>query len=470
MSPLRRRAARLTCSIMLCALAAGCSASTDTPAAGPLPAPILARPNSVQSAVVGVPFAHDVTQNGATFTDVGGRGLIVTVTFDPAASGFTAANGRITGSASAPGFVTATVVATDQQGQIATDRFQIVVFGADLSAPITGDAFRYADGAAGVVAPPLGGGQGQAITSFDNMPTGNATTDAGAALGRVLFYDRRLSANDQLSCSSCHIQATGFADTARFSRGFLGGRTARHSMALGNARYWQRGTFFWDERAASLEAQVLMPIQDAVEMGLTLEQLETKLRVTPFYGPLFAAAFGTTEISRDRISRALAQFIRAMGTFQSPFDRAIAGPRPDFASLGPAAARGQALFTGRGCARCHTSNAQVSDASHNTGLDATITDVGAGNGRFKAPSLRNVGVRARFMHDGRFSTLEQVVAFYDQGVQNNPNLDPRLRRGAQPDRLNLSDTERRDLVAFLHTLTDSTFLRDPRFASPFVRR
>ncbi|MDQ8160176.1 MAG: hypothetical protein P3C12_12300, partial [Gemmatimonadota bacterium] len=124
-------------------------------------------------------------------------------------------------------------------------------------------------------------------------------------------------------------------------------------------------------------------------------------------------------------------------------------------------------------------NAHISDAVHNTGLDATITDVGAGNGQFKAPSLRNVAVRPPYMHDGRFRTLEQVVAFYDSGVQNNPGLDPRLR-GAPggpggppgnglPQRLNLSAAERSALVAFLGTLTDNTFLTDVKFSNPFGR-
>jgi len=130
------------------------------------------------------------------------------------------------------------------------------------------------------------------------------------------------------------------------------------------------------------------------------------------------------------------------------------------------------LFNGpAGCAPCHSTVAQISDNVHNTGLDATITDVGAGNGRFKSPSLRNVGVRTRFMHDGRFTTLQQVVEFYDSGVSANPGLDGRLRDTVpfqnQPKRLNLSQAQRDALVAFMHTLTDSTFLTAPKFASPF---
>src|SRR5206468_12444857 len=118
-------------------------------------------------------------------------------------------------------------------------------------------------------------------------------------LGRVLFYDRRLSANNQESCSSCHQQAFAFGDTARLSRGFKGGFTRRHAMGLANARFYQRGRFFWDERAATLEAQVLMPIQDTTEMGMTLPTLVTKLGSTRYYPALFQSAFGSPQVTRD---------------------------------------------------------------------------------------------------------------------------------------------------------------------------
>jgi cytochrome c peroxidase len=434
---------------------------------------VVAAANAVQAATVGAAFSYDATQGGATFRDAGGGGLTYAVTVEPAGRGLSATGGRISGTPTAPGVFTATVTAVDRRGQAVSDRFAIVGFAAGLATPATGEGFRYADGTTGITPPPGGPGvPGGNLGALDNTPATNRITDAGAALGRVLFHDPRLSATDQLSCASCHLQAVGFADTARFSRGVRGGRTGRHSMPLANARYWARGTFFWDERARTLEQQVLLPIQDTVEMALPLDQLETKLRATAFYGPLFQAAFGTPAITRERVSQALAQFVRALSSFSSPFDQAFVGGAPDFTRLGVAAARGQQLFTGRaGCARCHTSVAQVSDDVHNTGLDATVTDVGAGAGRFKAPSLRNVGVRTRFMHDGRFTTLEQVVAFYDVGVQPNPGLDPRLRGpGGQPQRLGLSPRDRADLVEFLHALTDSTFLRDRRFGDPFAPR
>lgn len=303
-----------------------------------------------------------------------------------------------------------------------------------------------------------GGGRG-----FDNTPVANPVTDAGATLGRVLFYDRQLSANDRIACASCHVQAFGFADTARLSRGFAGGATKRHSMALGNARLYANGRFFWDERASSLEAQVLMPVQDAVEMGMTLPALERKLSEVSYYAPLFKSAFGSTTISSERISQALAQFVRALVSSDAPFDR---GP----GALNEQERDGLRLFNGpAGCARCHVGPALAGDRTHNTGLDATIVDAGAGRGEFKVPSLRNIAVRAPYMHDGRFTTLAQVVDHYNGGVKNNPSLDQRLRgRGASPRGLGLSVAQRDAIVAYMRTLTDTTFLTAPQFADPFI--
>jgi cytochrome c peroxidase len=199
------------------------------------------------------------------------------------------------------------------------------------------------------------------------------------------------------------------------------------------------------------------------------------LQATTFYPALFKQAFGTSDITSDRVSRALAQFVRAMSSYDSRFDQAFTagapGMGPNFAVLSPAEQLGQQLFAGRaGCARCHTTNAQVSDGIHNTGLDAVLSDTGAGGGRFKAPSLRNIAVRAPYMHDGRFATLDRVVEHYDTGIQGSPNLDPRLRApGGAPQRLNLSADERAAIVAYLQTLTDQGFLRAAKFSDPFPK-
>lgn len=321
-----------------------------------------------------------------------------------------------------------------------------------------------------------GGPVANADTTPDAGSPGGANpiTNAGATLGRVLFYDRRLSVNNNTSCASCHRQMNGFADPDKFSTGFAGGKTGRHGSALGNAKYYLPGRYFWDERAATLEQQALMPIQDPVEMGMTLAELNTKLQNTSFYPPLFQAAFGTPEVTSDRISKALSQFVRAMVTYQSKFDQAITpGSGVTFTASESA---GQAIFNGPAgrCSTCHATNAHISGTTFNTGLDATITDpgvltgTGIATGRFKSPSLRNSGVRVLFMHDGRFKSLEEVVEFYNSGVQNNPQLSPILRDGqGNPLKLNLTAQQKADLIAFLHTLTDNNFLNDPKFRDPF---
>jgi cytochrome c peroxidase len=204
---------------------------------------------------------------------------------------------------------------------------------------------------------------------------------------------------------------------------------------------------------------------------MTLPDLVEKLKVTSYYPELFQAAFGTPEITADRVGRAIAQFVRGMVSNGSRFDSTFVpgAPGPDLNRLTQQEREGLQLFNGpAGCARCHVTNAHISDNVHNTGLDPTITDVGTGNGAFKSPSLRNVAVRGRFMHDGRFTSLEQVVDFYNAGIRANPGLDPRLRTpGGMPERLNLSITQRDAIVAYLRTLTDNALLADARFSSPF---
>jgi cytochrome c peroxidase len=306
----------------------------------------------------------------------------------------------------------------------------------------------------------------------DNTSADRPVTDAGATLGRVLFYDTRLSANDRVSCASCHQQAFGFADTARFSRGVNGALTRRHSMALVNIRFYQPGRFFRDERAATLEEQTLVPIQDSLEMGLSLERLEARLRSVRFYPPLFRAAYGTPDITAERVARALAQFVRSLVSNRARIDSVFrGGGPPNLALLSAQEREGRQLFVGQaGCTRCHRTNGLELDHVDNIGLDAQDADTGAGNGAFKAPSLRNVAIHPPYMHDGRFATLQEVVDFYDHGIQDNVHLDRRLRApDGTPLRLHLSPAQRDALVAYIGTFTDEAFLHDERFADPFAR-
>ena len=404
---------------VLLALAATASCASDGAAplstSATIAAPALLSANEAVATTVGTAVVYDASKGGTAFSDPAARGLVYSLAFSPSANGLSATGCDIRGTPATPGVTTVTVTATDALGRSVSDRFAIVTFESGLPAPtLPVLSERYSDATSPLPGHFAAQGAGGSVLATNNMPATNPTTDAGATLGRVLFHDPRVSANDRVSCASCHIQALGFGDTARLSLGFAGGRTKRHAMGLANARFYQRGHFFWDERAATLEDQVVTPIQDATEMGMTLDALATKLSLTAYYPGLFQSAFGTADVTSDRIARALAQFVRALVSGTSRFDRAFTGTVPNFATTFSAEElRGQNLFNGpAGCARCHATNAHVGDNIHNTGLDATIVDVGAGQGRFKAPSLRNVALRRALFHNGRFKNLSDAVQFY----------------------------------------------------------
>lgn len=323
--------------------------------------------------------------------------------------------------------------------------------------------------------------QQQPLSSADNTPADNPITDEGATLGRVLFYDKNLSANRTVACASCHKPEQGFSDDRVLSVGFEGGLTARHSMGLTNARYYAAGQFFWDQRAATLEDQVLMPLQDQVEMGMTLEEVVARVEGAPYYPDLFQAAFGDTTVNTERISKALSQFIRSIVSTKSRYDvgRAqVAARSSDFPNFTPEENFGKFLFSsppprgGFACFVCHQGEGMVPVTATTNGLDAAITDRGYGEvtglatdeGTFKAPSLRNIELTAPYMHDGRFATLEDVIDHYSDGVQPSPNLTGPLASFE----FNMTDGEKAALVAFLKTLTDRELVEDPKFSDPFL--
>ncbi|MFT6872402.1 MAG: cytochrome c peroxidase [Roseivirga sp.] len=329
------------------------------------------------------------------------------------------------------------------------------------------------------------------VAGIDNTPNNNPVTDEGATLGRVLFYDKTLSSNNAVSCASCHIQERGFADESALSEGFEGGLTGRNSMGLANARYYDNGRFFWDERANTLEDQVLMPIQDQIEMGLTLTELVSKIQDQDYYQPLFTDAFGSNDVTTDRISLALSQFVRSMVSYESPFDAGLIAANgdegDDFENFSELENLGKDLFFSNRtqCSNCHETATFSGDQARNNGLDAVLTDLGVagvtGNnndqGEFKVNSLRNIAMTGPYMHNGRFATLREVVQFYNNGIQNSPGLDNRLRvggmgRGGNDNgdvrRMNLNGQEVDALVAFLSTLSDESFLTDTKFSNPFV--
>lgn len=325
-----------------------------------------------------------------------------------------------------------------------------------------------------------------AVLDQDNTPPNNPVTNRGATLGRILFFDRRLSINDTVSCASCHQQNTGFTDARRFSVGFDGVRvTSAHAMRLANVRFYTGRSMFWDKRAASVEVQATQPIQNEIEMGFDaahsgLAALITKMQSLPYYPELFRWVYGDTMITEERIQRALAQYERSMVSVSSRFDTGFAqvfnptlpqaGAGQPFPNLSNQENRGKQLFLsppnqgGGGCVACHSVPSFALTAnSRSNGLDAGETRI------FKSPSLKNVALTGPYMHDGRFQTLEQVVDHYTRGVQDGPALDNRLRPNGQPQRLPLTVADRDALVAFLKTLNDPTLIGDPKFANPFVK-
>jgi cytochrome c peroxidase len=322
----------------------------------------------------------------------------------------------------------------------------------------------------------------------DNTPGNNPITDAGATLGRVLFYDKNLSQNGKMACASCHKQANGFADSRALSLGLGASLTRRNSMTLTNARFNRRGKFLWDERAASLEEQVLMPFQNNIEMGEILTQLTQKINQQDYYKDLFVNAFGDETVTNERVSKALAQFIRSLISTTSPYDvgRAnVAHPSEDFPNFTPKENRGKKLFFdpissgGLACIECHSTEAFINPAFGTTsnGLDAVSTsDLGVfeGNpierlkGTFKMTTLKNIGVTGPYMHDGRFIDLRSVIEFYNNGIQPHPNLGLILKKAdGTPQKFNLTPAQIEEMVAFLLTLTDEEMLVDPKFSDPF---
>jgi cytochrome c peroxidase len=321
------------------------------------------------------------------------------------------------------------------------------------------------------------------VQAADNTPANNPVTNAGATLGRVIFNDKRLSTTGTIACASCHQQALGFTDSAQFSTGVLGTPfTVAHAMRLGNVRYYQPGTMFWDKSAASVEAQAIVPIQNTPEMGWDsahggLTALVAKMQALPYYPELFTFVYGSSTVTVTGLQNAVAQLERSMITTNSLWDQGytltysptapqknLTAPLPNFTTQQN---RGLQLFMappgqgGVGCASCHQPPTYALDPkSLDNGLDANETTI------FKAPSLKNDGT-GPYMHDGRFSTLAQVVAFYNSGIQPGPNLDPRLQRNGVPIQLNLSAADQAALVAFLQTLDDPALVSDPRFTSPF---
>jgi len=303
-----------------------------------------------------------------------------------------------------------------------------------------------------------------------DLPRDNPLTVERVALGKTLFFDKQLSINNAQSCADCHAPEKAFTDGRRTARGAEGEFGTRNSMPLFNLA-WKK-EFFWDGRAKSLREQVLQPIQNPIEMHESLTNLCTKLRATDKtdYAKLFSAAFGSPEITAEKISLALETFLLTLTSFNAKFDRVLRGEEKFTAEE----QRGFELFSteydprrgqfGADCFHCHGGPLFQSQSFANNGLDSDFSDLGRANvtgkdsdkGKFATPSLRNVALTAPYMHDGRFQTLEEVVEHYTTGMKRSATLDPNLAK--HPDGgVPLSDVDKRALAAFLKTLTDAQF-------------
>jgi cytochrome c peroxidase len=293
------------------------------------------------------------------------------------------------------------------------------------------------------------------------IPAENPPTAQTIALGRLLFYDKRLSKDDTIACASCHMPALGFTDGSKVSRGVGGMSGVRNAPSVVNAAYMPLQ--FWDGRAVSLEEQAASPIANPVEMNQPHDVSVGKLAKDPHYIALFNQAFGPGGVTFQRIENAIASFERTGLSGNSPFDRYRYGG--DKTALTPSQIRGLEIFTNpeRGnCSACHLVNnsyALFTDGKfHNIGVGAgdatTFSDMGrfeqtkaeADRGAFMTPMLRDVARTAPYMHDGSLKTLKDVVDFYAGGGNSNPYLDKEIRA------IKLTAQDRQDLVAFLQSL------------------
>ena len=311
------------------------------------------------------------------------------------------------------------------------------------------------------------------------LPLDNVLTIEGVKLGKMLFYEKALSKDGTQSCASCHVQGDGFSDKNRFSRGVDGFLGNRQAMPIFNLA-WHKTGFFWDGRAATLRVQSLLPIQDPIEMHETLENVVSKLSADKNYTDQFVRAFGTSDINSTKLSLALEQFMMSIVSFDSKYDQFLAGKL----SLTESEERGRKLFfteynpffpelSGADCAHCHSGPNFENGEFMNNGLDtdANFKDIGrekvsnlaADRATFLIPSLRNIAQTAPYMHDGRFQTLEEVVDHYNSGVKMSSTVSPLILPTIAKGLL-LNAEDKKDLVNFLKTLSDTNFLTNPAYA------
>lgn len=328
---------------------------------------------------------------------------------------------------------------------------------------------------------------------------GNTITNAKATLGRVLFYDKNLSVNNSVSCGSCHIQDFAFGDTALASKGVLSGTTGRHSMRLVNARFAVETKFFWNERAASLEAQTTQPVQDHAEMGFsgqagrpTIDSLIKKLAAIDYYKELFQFVYNDTAITESRMQECLAQFVRSIQSFDSKYDAGrsqVANDNQNFPNFSTQENTGKNLFLtppvfdatgnrtsgGLGCNGCHNApEFDIAPNAGNNGIIGVLNGSGIDIDNTRAPSLRDLtGINGlpntAMMHTGVIKTLQAAVGHYGSIniAAGNTKLDPKLTPNGFGQQLHLTATEVDAVIAFLKTLSGTNVYTDAKWSDPF---
>ena len=304
------------------------------------------------------------------------------------------------------------------------------------------------------------------------IPNNNPQTVEGIALGKKLFFDTILSADGTKSCASCHTPQSAFTDNSPTSVGIDGITGTRNSMPLFNLAWNYNERFTWDGKELSLERQAEEPVQNPIELHSDWDNVVQRIQNHSEYSQLFELAFKTSTITKQNVTKAIAQFERTLISANSKFDRYTLGQT----TLTPQELNGLDIFLREDkgdCFHCHgnPNNPLWTDNDfHNNGLDASFTDLGLGavtgdpndNGKFRSPSLRNLSYTAPYMHDGRFATLDEVIDFYSEGLQNSPTIDP-LMKNIDEGGVQLTTQEKADLKAFLLSLNDPSFLTNPDF-------
>lgn len=321
---------------------------------------------------------------------------------------------------------------------------------------------------------------------FPNMPIpdDNPLTKEGVELGRFLFYEKRLSGDNTMSCATCHMPQNGFSDVNQFSVGIDGIFGTRQSMALVNLG-WE-SFFFWDGRASTLEKQILEPVPNPIEMHQSWKDAVSKLNADVTYRNRFFKAFNEEGIDSIKVSKAIAQFLRTLISAESKYDvmykyeNSMALSTSEQAILGtidPEEWAGYDLFkslNGADCFHCHNGPLmQVKKFSNNGLMPNSINDLGRAhvtnnpedNYKFKVPTLRNIALTAPYMHDGRFATLDEVIEHYSSGIHMSPTIDPLIEFGSQGG-VQLDVQEKYLLKKFLLTLTDNNFINNPNYKDP----